>query len=192
MFGEEKSDYYKIIESEVLTQFHSREQKLPAHVEDEFHKFLSCGQLSKGFLRVLCHHCKNEKLVPFSCKGRTICPRCAGRRMNDGAAHLIDHVIPDVPIRQWVISFPFQMRYLLAYRPNLQSTVLSIWIRLISSFYKKKAKQRGILSSDTGAVTVIQRFGGALNLNVHFHTLFADGVFHQDKFKRIPVSDQEV
>jgi hypothetical protein len=29
----------------------------------------------------------------------------------------------------------------------------------------------------TGTVTVIQRFGGALNLNVHFHTLVVDGVF---------------
>ena len=29
----------------------------------------------------------------------------------------------------------------------------------------------------TGAVTLIQRFGGALNLNVHFHMLFLDGVY---------------
>ncbi|QHF75802.1 transposase [Escherichia coli] len=28
----------------------------------------------------------------------------------------------------------------------------------------------------TGAVTLIQRFGSALNLNVHFHMLFLDGV----------------
>ncbi|GHK38772.1 hypothetical protein ECZU06_58970 [Escherichia coli] len=29
----------------------------------------------------------------------------------------------------------------------------------------------------TGAVTLIQRFGSALNLNVHFHMLFLDGVY---------------
>jgi hypothetical protein len=29
----------------------------------------------------------------------------------------------------------------------------------------------------TGAVTLIQRFGGALNLNPHFHMLFLDGVY---------------
>lgn len=63
---------------------------------------------------------------------------------------------------------------------------------MISSFYKKKAKQRGVLNSDTGAVTVVQRFGGALNLNVHFHTLFADGVFYENEFKRVPVTDQKV
>ena len=31
--------------------------------------------------------------------------------------------------------------------------------------------------AQTGAVTLIQRFGGALNLNVHFHILFLDGVY---------------
>ncbi|MCO4793459.1 MAG: transposase [Bacteriovoracaceae bacterium] len=192
MFDEEQSDYYKIIEKELLSCFHSKEVQLPVHVESEFHKYLSCGLLSKGFLRVVCHHCKNEKLVPFSCKSRTICPRCAGRRMNDGASHLLDHVIPDVPIRQWVISFPFLLRYLLAYRPKLQNTVMSIWIRLISSFYKKKAKSWRVQGSDCGSVTVIQRFGGSLNLNVHFHSLFADGVFHNNNFMRIPVSHEEV
>ena len=28
-----------------------------------------------------------------------------------------------------------------------------------------------------GAVTFVQRFGGALNLNVHFHTLVLDGIY---------------
>jgi hypothetical protein len=32
-------------------------------------------------------------------------------------------------------------------------------------------------TAQTGAVTLIQRFGGALNLNVHFHMLFLDGVY---------------
>jgi hypothetical protein len=29
----------------------------------------------------------------------------------------------------------------------------------------------------TGAVTQVQRFGSALNLNIHFHMLFLDGVY---------------
>ena len=39
-----------------------------------------------------------------SCKSRGISPSCGGRRMADTAAHLVDHVIPDVPVRQWVLS----------------------------------------------------------------------------------------
>ena len=32
----------------------------------------------------------------------------------------------------------------------------------------------------TGAVTLIQRFGSALNLNVHLHMIFVDGVYLAD------------
>ena len=32
-------------------------------------------------------------------------------------------------------------------------------------------------AAKTGAVTLIQRFGSALNLNIHFHMLFLDGVY---------------
>ena len=38
-------------------------------------------------------------------------------------------------------------------------------------------------------MTFVQRFGGALNLNVHFHTLVLDGVFDPAKemrFRRLP------
>ncbi|MGB5265957.1 MAG: transposase, partial [Polyangiales bacterium] len=49
-------------------------------------------------------------------------------------------------------------------------------VRLLG-FYRKRAKASGQRDGRTGTVTVIQRFGGALNLNVHFHTLAVDGVF---------------
>jgi hypothetical protein len=45
-----------------------------------------------------------------------------------------------------------------------------------------------------GAVTFIQRFGGALNLNVHFHTLVLDGVFDADdafRFHPLPPPDDD-
>ena len=37
----------------------------------------------------------------------------------------------------------------------------------------------------TGAITLVQRFGGSLNLNVHFHVVFLDGVFTRDKHRRV-------
>jgi len=37
--------------------------------------------------------------------------------------------------------------------------------------------ERGVWWAKTGAVTLIQRFSGALNLNTHFHMLFLDGVY---------------
>jgi hypothetical protein len=44
------------------------------------------------------------------------------------------------------------------------------------------AKSRwGTPRGQCGAVTFIQRFGSALNLNVHFHTLALDGVYTSDR-----------
>ena len=54
---------------------------LPGFVVGEFRKFLRCGVLSHGFCRVRCGDCAFERLVPFSCKGRAVCPSCGGRRM---------------------------------------------------------------------------------------------------------------
>ena len=52
---------------------------------------------------VHCDQCGADRLVPFSCKGRGFCPSCTGRRMADTAAHLVDRVLPEVPVRQWVL-----------------------------------------------------------------------------------------
>ena len=51
-----------------------------------------------------CPTCGVDRLLPFSCKGRGFCPSCTGRRMSDTAAHLVDRVFPEVPVRQWVLS----------------------------------------------------------------------------------------
>ena len=73
---------------------------LPRFVEQEFRDFLRCGWLAGGFARFRCTSCGLDRLVAFSCKGRGFCPSCGGRRMTERAAHLVDHVFPDVPVRQ--------------------------------------------------------------------------------------------
>jgi hypothetical protein len=97
--------------------------------------------------------------------------------MTERAAHLIDHVLPRAPVRQWVLSLPFELRYQLAWDHKLCRAVLAVYTRALLGFYRKRAKASGHRDGRTGTVTVIQRFGGALNLNVHFHTLTVDGVF---------------
>jgi hypothetical protein len=92
---------------------------LPAFVRDEFEAFLECGILAHGFLRVRCADCAHEKLVAFSCKRRGFCPSCGARRMAQSAAVLVDEVILQVPVRQWVLSFPIGRRILFAARPEL-------------------------------------------------------------------------
>ena len=76
---------------------------LPRFIEEEFRGFLRCGFLAGGFARFRCGRCGLDRLVPFSCKGRAVCPSCGGRQMAERAAHLVDHVFPVVPVRQWVL-----------------------------------------------------------------------------------------
>ena len=89
--------------------------------------------------------------------------------MAEASAHLVDHVFPKVPVRQWVISFPWRLRYLLALDPSLCRDVRKIFLRAVFSFYARKPSTIGIEGGRTGAVNQIQRFGSALNSNLHFH-----------------------
>lgn len=171
---------YKIIQNNWLSFQAQVEQdtgySLPDFVIKEFDEYLRCGILAHGFLRAQCQSCQFEHLVAFSCKKRGFCPSCGARRMSETAAHLVDSVLPMKNIRQWVISFPFQIRLCLAVRPKIMAKALEITHAAISNYYHKKV---GLQKSNakTGAVTLIQRFGGSLNLNVHFHQLFIDGSY---------------
>jgi len=83
--------------------------------------------------------------------------------MADSAALLVDEILPEQPIRQWVLSFPFQLRFLFASYPEIMGKVLGIVNRVLSTHLLHKA---GFIRTEaqTGAVTLIQRFGSALNL----------------------------
>jgi len=87
---------------------------LPQFVEREFREFLTCGVFEGGVARFRCGGCAREHLVPFSCKGRGWCPSCGGRRMTERAAHLVDAVLPRAPVRQWVLTVPYRLRYQMA------------------------------------------------------------------------------
>ena len=97
--------------------------------------------------------------------------------MADTAAHLLDRVFPKAPVRQFVLTLPFPLRIRAGYDADLASAVLRVFIRAVSGFYKKLAARNGIDGAKCGAVTSIQRWGSALNFNLHFHTLFLDGVY---------------
>jgi hypothetical protein len=95
--------------------FRERAEKargLPRFVVREMEEFLRRGRLELGCLRLACDECGFERLVAWSCKRRGFCPSCLGRRMNDLAVHLVERVIPEAPVRQWVCSLPLRLRYL--------------------------------------------------------------------------------
>jgi hypothetical protein len=102
----EETLLYRLVEQHYPTFLAAREaagRPLPSHVRREFDAYLKCGRLEHGFLRVKCEACHAEKLVAFSCKGRAVCPSCGARRMAETAALLVDEVLPERPLRQWVL-----------------------------------------------------------------------------------------
>ena len=154
---------------------------LPRFVKREFQEYLRCGILEYGCLHWVCRQCGHSQLVAFSCKMRGFCPSCIGRRMADLAVHLEESVLPAVPIRHWICSFPWGLRALLGYDRALCSGVAAAFAAELSGSLKRRAKQAlGLASVSealTGVLVAVQRVDGALRLNVHLHVLALDGVY---------------
>jgi len=109
----EKTPLHKIASENLeswLAWREAAERPVPGYVEDELRGYLACGLLCFGFARAVCTTCRTGFVVAYSCKGRGVCPSCNGRHMAQTAAHLADHVIPPLPVRQWVISVPKRRR----------------------------------------------------------------------------------
>ena len=74
--------------------------------------------------------------------------------MAETAAHLVDHVIPRVPVRQWVLSFPMPLRLLFPTHPGLLAPVLQIVHRLVATF---RIQQAGLQRTEahTGSFVIL-------------------------------------
>lgn len=76
--------------------------------------------------------------------------------------------LPHVPARQWVLSLPIPLRLLLAAQPKPVTPVLQVVHRVIARHLLGQAALKAD-EADSGAITQIQRFGSAANLNIHLH-----------------------
>jgi len=187
---------YQVLDQNMEQFFASLEsnpdqKSLPYFVRKEFEKFLSCGVLRQGFVRLKCSDCSESILVAFSCKCRGFCPSCAGRRMSERSINLTENVIPFVPTRHWVLSVPFELRYWVAADDDLLKKVNGIFCDEIRNYLRKKARKLGVKGGEAGIVSYLQRAGGALNLNLHYHLLVLDGLYTTGEdgeaiFTRIP------
>ena len=105
----------------------------------------------------------------------------------DAAARLVEDVMPRVPVRQWVLSFPYEIRYRLAWDGQWVSAVLAVFLRVVGRWYRRQAQALGHDRARWGSVTFVQWFGSSLNLNPHLHVQDAP-VF----VPALPVSDRDV
>jgi hypothetical protein len=92
-------------------------------------------------------------------------------------ANLVDQVLPEVALRQWVLTFPFAWRRRLACDGELLSALSRIFVETVEAFYVERAAASSASPTKTGAVTVIQRTSSDLRLNPHLHVIFLDGTY---------------
>jgi len=76
--------------------------------------------------------------------------------MANTAAHLVDRVLPNVPIRQFVLSLPFDLRALAAKRPEVVGAIDRILFTEVERFMRGTS---GPHAGRAGAVTFVQRSG---------------------------------
>ena len=145
-------------------------------VEEEFEAFLRCGWLAGGspgsgaataawidsriFLqgaRLL----RQLRRAPHDRAGRAPggpgVPRCPRTAVGAEPA-------PEDPVSVGLAPRPVQ-------------GLVGVLLREVNRHLRDRARARGLVDPRGGAVAVVQRFGGALNLNVHIHALVLDGVF---------------
>jgi hypothetical protein len=115
----ETTALYEVVRGNLETLYGAIEDgaiavRIPQHARKELEAYLARGRLCRGFARLRCQECGESLLVAFNCKGRGFCPSCMGRRMCATAANLIERVLPETGLRQWVLTFPFSWRRRLA------------------------------------------------------------------------------
>jgi hypothetical protein len=83
--------------------------------------------------------------------------------MAETSANLVEHVLPSAaPLRQFVLTLPFELRARLAYDGKLLGDVCHAFIDSVLGWYRRHFRARGIGDGKSGAVTVVQRVSSDL------------------------------
>ena len=165
--------------------------RLPPRVHEEVRRFMGCGDLRRGFVLLECSDCASTALTAFSCKTRGWCPSCGARRAHEAALHL-DEVLPRVAFRQWTLSVPFGLRFLLVKEPKLLRKVERRLVEAVFRWQRHRAKGLGATGKRVGgAVSFLPLFNAQLGLSPHVHLLGAEGVWNDGVFVELPPPSPE-
>jgi hypothetical protein len=137
-------------------------------------KFLECGDLVRGFARIRCDHCKEERLLAFSCKGRWFCPSCHQKKVQLFGALLAESILYPVPHRHFVFGIPKMLRPYFRYDRDLLKDLCRVAHECLIEFLRTSL---GLPEGVPGIVMAIHTFGEYLDFHPHLHALVADGLF---------------
>ena len=146
--------------------------RYPGFIEKAFEEYLDCGIPERaGYVLVECEECGHWEKVVCSCGRRGVCPYCAKRRMWEEAAELVEKVLPAVPYRHVVVSYPYGINLKVGFQPKLLTEVEG----KVMEEVQRWQRERGLPL--VGGVLFRHRFGEDLELFIHCHILMFDGPF---------------
>ncbi len=86
--------------------------------------------------------------------------------MSATAANLIERVLPETGLRQWVLTFPFPWRRRLSQDGALLGRLTRTFVETVQAFYTARAAGEGNLGAKTGAITAVQRASSDMRLDM--------------------------
>jgi hypothetical protein len=145
-------------------------------VERVLRGFIECGDVARGFARAWCSTCRTSYLIPYSCRGRSLCPSCEKKRSILWAEWLREEVLAPVPHRHVVFTMPRLLRGIFRKRRELLRDLSQCGAEALSEYMQSE------VGADTrpGIVVAIATAGDMLQWNVHLHVLASDGAFSGD------------
>ncbi len=146
-------------------------------LDDIVMRYLDCGVLESGFARVFCDHCKDEYLLPYSCKCRGFCPSCNAKRAAAFVAFLKDELLQNVCHAQWVFTIPKMLRPYFLYHRELLGQLCQAAYETVKELLVAAVEDKDIRP---GMVAVIQTFAQTLRWNPHVHALATRGGWNAD------------
>jgi hypothetical protein len=166
-------------------RFRERYGPLPERVRTLLERFVRCGDLHFGFLRLRCVNpdCKKrgERLVSFSCKSRHLCPSCGQRRAIQWAERMVEVLLPVVPYRQLVFTIPIALRKAFLFDRSLYGELCRIAYASTRDYLRERARSFPGRSKAAPAMVVSpQSHGDLLTHNPHVHSICSLGLFRSD------------
>jgi len=101
------------------------------------------------------------------------------------AAHLADHVLPRLPVRQWVLSLPKRLHYHLQHGSEALNSALRLFLDAIGQHPRQHSPRAGP-NARTGAVAFSHRFGSSLNPHTHCLVVIIDGMCEAEPEQHSP------
>jgi len=171
-------------------RFASNHGPLHPRVRDLLERSVRCGNPHFGFLRLRCvnEECdaKGEKIVPFSCKSRGVCPSCGQKRAIAWAERMVEEVLPDVPYVQLVFTIPKMLRMGFLFERKLYGELCRAAYAATRKFFEapacaaERTNRPSLEKAVPAFVAAPQSFGSLVNFHPHCHAVCSLGVFTRD------------